>query len=301
MESTHFEISSNKLSRVQKFLSFFTVIIPLFFTVFLFLNFKEYSQYLIMDILLFLLFYFFSSMGISIGYHRYFTHRSFKANRFTKILLAIAGGFAMQGPVLYWATSHRRHHAYSDTEKDLHSPIENGAVNFKSMWHSHIGWLFTSKVTNPVRFSKDLMEDKDLIIINRYYLFIVLLGIFLPSVIAYIIYGNIHAMIEALLWGGILRMFLLHHMSWSLNSFGHVFGTKQFSTKDQSRNIGFLSAISVGESWHNNHHAFPRSAKFGLDRGQFDPAYSVITLLNKVGFIWDVVVPTNEQLNKRRI
>jgi stearoyl-CoA desaturase (delta-9 desaturase) len=209
-------------------------------------------------------------------------------------------GIAAQGPVLFWSSTHRRHHAYSDKDGDIHSPHlhEN---KFSGFIHAHVGWMFTSNVSNPLKFSKDLLRDPDLITINSNYWYIVIGGLVLPGVISLAIHGTGQAFLEAFLWAGVVRMFLAHHVTWSLNSLAHLTGRKDFETGEGSRNLPFLSVISMGESWHNSHHAFPTSARFGIDKWQPDMGYIFIKLLRFFGVVKDVRVPDQSTVDMKRI
>lgn len=278
----------------QKIYAFLTLTIPLLASVVVLASINDYTQYPVMDIILFVIFYLLTTLGISVGYHRLFAHKAYKPNRVVKILFAIMGSLAAQGPVVFWAATHRRHHIFSDKEGDVHSP-RLSKNKLAGLLYAHVGWMLISKVTNPIRFSKDLIKDQDIRIISKYYYGIVLAGILIPGVIAYSVYGTMASFIEGAIWGGLVRMFIVHHITWALNSFAHVIGKQDYKTGDFSRNIAVLSVISMGESWHNNHHAFPKSALFGVGKWQPDPGYWLIKLLEKLNLISGVRMPHNIQ------
>ena len=215
-----------------------------------------------------------TGLGVSTGYHRLLSHRSFKTNRFIKIFFTAGGAMAGQGPPLIWVAHHRRHHRIADKPGDPHSPWFEGEEGvrgaIKGLWHSHLGWLFDTKLTSdPVRYCPDLARDKDIRFISRYFVAFVLGGIVLPGLIGFALAGSVASFFTGMLWGGLVRMFVGNHVTYAVNSIGHYFGNRRFDTPDESRNVAWLSLISFGESWHNNHHAFPRSANHdALVRGR---------------------------------
>jgi stearoyl-CoA desaturase (delta-9 desaturase) len=250
-------------------------------------------------------FYLITSLGVTLGYHRMFTHRAFESSRAFRAVFAVLGSMAIEGSVITWVADHRKHHAFTDAEGDPHSPHLSGpgwwgAV--KGLWHAHVGWLFeTVGTADRERFAPDLVKDRVLSVIDRLFPLWVVLSFAIPFVLGWIIGGGFVAALSALLWGGFVRVFLLHHVTWSINSVCHFFGRKRFDIEDESRNVFWLAPLSMGESWHHNHHAFPTSAFHGLRWWERigDPTGAVIWLLEKVGVVWNVVrVSPERQLAK---
>ncbi len=239
--------------------------------------------------------YVFTCLGVTLGYHRMFTHRAFEASRAFRATIAIIGSMAVEGSVITWVADHRKHHAFTDQEGDPHSPHLSGpgflgAV--RGLWHAHIGWLFETVATaDRQRFAPDLVKDRALQIIDRLFPLWVTLSFAIPFALGWIIGGGFVAAITAFLWGGLVRVFLLHHVTWSINSICHFFGRKRFDLDDESRNVFWLAPLSMGEAWHHNHHAFPTSAFHGLRWWErlSDPTGLVIIVLEKLGLIWNVV------------
>lgn len=233
-------------------------------------------------------------IGIGVGFHRLFTHRSFKTRPFVRAALAIWGSAAAEGPVIEWVATHRRHHQFSDAEGDPHSPHAGrpggwlGA--FRGLFHAHIGWMFGAPMrADENRYAKDLRADPMMRFINRTFVLWVAVGLAFPFGLGVALTGTVGGGLTAMLWGGAVRIVLLHHATFSINSLCHVFGRKSFETGDESRNLAWLAIPTFGEAWHNNHHAFPTSARHGLGRGQIDPSARLIWLLEKTGLAWDVV------------
>ncbi|MCU1345660.1 MAG: stearoyl-CoA 9-desaturase [Acidimicrobiia bacterium] len=246
------------------------------------------------DIVLFLLMYMVIGFGVTVGYHRFFTHRSFAAPRPLKIALAIAGSMAFEGGPIGWVNGHRRHHAFSDTERDPHSPLRFGPTTrskLGAMAHAHMGWLF--KGTPPgCDYAKDLRADRDLVVIDQLFPLWCILSLAAPFFLGWWWAGHVSAGLTALLWAGGVRVFLLHHATWSINSLCHVTGRRPFPTKDNSTNIAALAVVTFGESWHNAHHAFPRSARHGMLPHQWDPAARVIRIFEQLGWATAVRWPS---------
>jgi stearoyl-CoA desaturase (delta-9 desaturase) len=240
-------------------------------------------------------FYIVTALGITLGFHRMFTHRAFKASRPFRAVVAVLGSMAVEGSVITWVADHRKHHAFTDIEGDPHSPhlAGPGLVGaIKGLWHAHVGWLFESVGTaDRERFAPDLVTDRALQVVDKLFFLWVSLGLIIPFALGWIIGGGVGTALTALLWGGLVRVFLLHHVTWSINSVCHFFGRKRFDIEDESRNVFWLAPFSMGEAWHHNHHAFPTSAFHGLRFWErvSDPTGLVITLLEKVGLVWDVV------------
>ncbi len=256
-----------------------------------------------LDIALSATFYVITLHGITVGFHRYFTHGSFKAKRALRIALAVAGQMAIQGPVTRWVADHRRHHAYSDEDGDPHSPWRYGTgftALTKGLWHAHIGWLFDVEQTDQKRFIPDLLADKDLRRVTKLFPAHVALSLLAPPVLGGLITWSWTGALTAFFWASIIRVGLLHHITWSVNSICHTWGTRPFRTKDRAVNVWWLAAISGGESWHNLHHADPTCARHGVDKGQVDSSARLIALFEKAGWAHDVRWPKPERLAARR-
>jgi stearoyl-CoA desaturase (delta-9 desaturase) len=240
-----------------------------------------------------------STLGITVGYHRYFTHGAFRAKRALRIALAIAGGLAAQGPVLIWVADHRRHHAFSDREGDPHSPWLFGTSPLalaRGFWHAHMGWLFGRDKTNIDRFAPDLAADRDLRVVDRLFPLWVVLSLLLPPLLGGLITLSWWGALTAFLWAGLARISFQHHVTWSVNSICHMIGERPFTSRDRSANFWPLAILSMGESWHNTHHADPTSARHGAQRGQIDISARVIWAFEKLGWAWNVRWPTAKRL-----
>jgi stearoyl-CoA desaturase (Delta-9 desaturase) len=259
----------------------------------------------VLDLTLFLTMYLATGLGITVGYHRLFTHRSFRARRPLKIGLAILGGMAVEGSVLQWCATHRRHHAFADQYGDPHSPHLAQAAGVKGvllgLWHAHSGWLFGDEMTSETEYVPDLLADKDLVRIGRSFPLLTVVTFILPPLIGLIATRSFAGMFTAFLWGTLVRILLLHHVTWSINSICHFYGREAYRARDESKNVWALSPISFGESWHNNHHAFPWSARLGLSPWQVDMGWYAIRGLKALGLATDIKVPTPDQLEKRRL
>ncbi len=240
-------------------------------------------------------FYVLTCLGVTLGYHRMFTHRSFESSRAFRAIIAVLGSMAVEGSVIRWVADHRKHHAFTDQHGDPHSPHLSGPGfwgGVKGLWHAHMGWLFESVGTaDRERFAPDLMKDHSLRLIDRLFPLWIALTFAIPFALGWIIGGGIGTALTALLWGGFVRVFLLHHVTWSINSICHFFGRKRFAIEDESRNVFWLAPLSMGEAWHHNHHAFPTSAFHGLRLWErlTDPTGLVIAALEKLGLVWNVV------------
>ena len=246
------------------------------------------------DIAVFLICYMLTGFGVTIGFHRHLTHRAFKAKPWVRGTLAILGSAAIEGPVIAWVADHRKHHAFADVEGDPHSPHVDHGVGLKGalrgLFHAHVGWLFIhTHRGNKERYAPDLMKDPLIRWIDRRFVLWVVLGLLFPFALGGLYGGSLDAALTGLLWGGAVRMLVVHHVTYSINSLCHFFGNQAFDTGDESRNLAWLSFFTFGEAWHNNHHAFPTSYEHGMRRWQFDPSRYVIRGLEKMGLVWDVV------------
>ncbi len=240
-------------------------------------------------------FYVITALGITLGYHRMFTHRSFESSSAFRAIVAGMGSMAMQGSVITWVADHRKHHAFTDQDGDPHTPHGfgpgfSGAVH--GLWHAHVGWLFeTVGTAERERFAPDLLKDRTLRTMDKLFLPMLILGFAVPFGLGWWIGGGLGAALTAVVWGGLVRIFLLHHVTWSINSVCHFFGRRRFDVEDESRNVFWLAPLSMGEAWHHNHHAFPTSAFHGLAfwERMADPTGLLISALEKLGVIWNVV------------
>jgi len=248
--------------------------------------------------------YLLTGAGITVGYHRLFTHRSFETYRGVRYTFAVLGQMAVEGDVLAWVSDHRKHHQFSDQEGDPHSPhagFGDGVVAaLRGLWHAHTGWLFSAAGrADHSRYAKDLLRDRGLRVIAKLFLPLVLFSLAVPAVAGWLLIGGWYGFFAGLFWGGAVRIFLLHHVTFSINSICHFWGRRRFVSRDESRNVWWLSWLSFGESWHNNHHAFPTSAFHGLRRTEIDPGGWLIWLLERVGLAWNVVrIPPEYQARK---
>jgi stearoyl-CoA desaturase (delta-9 desaturase) len=248
--------------------------------------------------------YLLTGLGITVGFHRLFTHRSFKTSPALRALLGALGSAAVEGPVIEWVANHRKHHQFSDLPGDPHSPhVEHGngwRGALRGLFHAHVGWLFNGDpMADEERYAKDLLADPVVRFIDRTFLLWVLAGLAFPFGLGFALTGTIVGGLAGLLWGGAVRIFFLHHSTFSINSLCHFFGRQRFATGDESRNLLWLALPTLGEAWHNNHHAFPTSARHGLRWWQLDPSAWLIAGLERVGLVWDVVrVAPERQLTK---
>lgn len=256
----------------------------------------------VIDIILLLGMYILTSLGITLGYHRYFAHHSFKTSTTIKVIFGILGSMSCQGPLIYWVASHRRHHRYSDISGDLHSPYINRNQPmgwWQGFYHSHMGWTYSHELTNSFLFAKDLVLDKTISTVNKYYYLWVLLGLIIPSIIEGIITWSWSGVLRGFLWGGLLRLFLVHHSSWTIGSIAHIYGSSPFSNHDNSKNNFWIALPTLGEGWHNNHHAFPNSAFHGLEWWQVDVTGLVIRTLQLLDLAWDVKRPSSSMIQAK--
>lgn len=246
----------------------------------------------LLDVAIFVGLYLPIGLGITVGYHRLLTHRSFKTAPWLRGLFTILGTMAVEGSVIAWVADHRKHHACSDKPGDPHSPHGHGdgvRGALRGLLHAHVGWLFAAGGrSNAERYAPDLLADPLIVFVDKTFVVWSLLGLALPFGLGYAFGGTLGAALNALLWGGAVRIFLMHHVTYSINSICHFHGRRDYSTTDRSRNVFWLSLLSLGESWHNNHHAFPTSAFHGLRRREIDFSGILIAALERVGLAWDV-------------
>jgi stearoyl-CoA desaturase (Delta-9 desaturase) len=256
-----------------------------------------------LDLLIAAVMYLVTSHGITVGYHRFFTHGSFKAVRSVKVALAVAGSLAIEGPVLRWVADHRRHHAFSDRQGDPHSPWRYGETVpalVRGLFHAHVGWLFDLERTNPRRYTPDLLADRDLVRISRLFPVFVGVSALLPAALGGLISWSWQGALTAFFWGSLVRISLLHHVTWSINSICHTIGARPFRSRDRSGNVWWLALLSNGESWHNLHHADPTCARHGVLPGQIDSSAGLIAAFERFGWAREVRWPRTERLEARR-
>jgi stearoyl-CoA desaturase (delta-9 desaturase) len=252
-------------------------------------------------------FYVFTCLGVTLGYHRMFTHRAFESSRAFRAIIAVIGSMAVEGSVITWVADHRKHHAFTDQIGDPHSPHLSGpgfSGAVKGLWHAHIGWLFESVGTaDRERFAGDLVKDGVLRAVDKLFWVWVILSMAIPFAIGWAIGGGLGTALTALLWGGFVRIFLLHHVTWSVNSICHFVGRRRFDIEDESRNVFWLAPLSMGEAWHHNHHAFPTSAYHGLRFWErlTDPTGLVISALERLGLVWNVVRVSPERQQAKQL
>jgi stearoyl-CoA desaturase (delta-9 desaturase) len=240
-----------------------------------------------------------SILGVTVGFHRYFTHGSFRARRGLRIALAVAGSLAVQGAVTEWVADHRRHHAFSDREGDPHSPWLFGtspAALAKGFWHAHMGWVFGGEKTNAARFAPDLLADPDIRAVDRLFPLLTTISLALPAVLGGLISWSWWGALTGFFWAGLVRVSFLHHVTWSVNSICHMIGSRPFTSRDKAANFWPLAILSMGESWHNSHHADPTCARHGVLRGQIDVSARLIWIFEKLGWARQVRWPTRQRL-----
>ncbi len=256
------------------------------------------------DVVIAVLMFVISGHGVTVGFHRLFTHRSFKANRGLKIGLAVAGSLAIEGPVIRWVADHRRHHKYSDRDGDPHSPWRYGETVpalIKGMFYAHMGWMFDVEQTNQRQYAPDLIKDPDIRAVSRAFPWLVAISLLLPAMLGGLLSWSWQGALTGFFWGTLVRVGLLHHITWSINSICHAIGERPFASRDKSGNVWWLAFLSMGESWHNLHHADPTCARHGVLKGQIDSSARLIWLFEKLGWARDVRWPSAERVQSRRV
>ena len=249
-----------------------------------------------------------TALGITVGYHRLFTHKSFTAVAPVRYILAALGSMAVQGPVIEWAGAHRKHHQHADGEHDPHSPHHHAGGEFaatlmgtlKGFYHAHMGWMLAGHQRGLARYTKDLREDRVVAAANRHFKFWVIMGLVIPAVLGGVLTMTFKGALLGLLWGGLVRILVNHHITWSVNSICHLWGTSPFVSHDESRNNAIVGVLAMGEGWHNNHHAFPTSARHGLRWWELDVSYWVIRGLVVLRLASHVKVPSAEKMAARK-
>jgi stearoyl-CoA desaturase (delta-9 desaturase) len=256
------------------------------------------------DVVIAVVMYAIAGHGITVGFHRYFTHGAFKASRSLKIGLAVAGSLAIEGPVIRWVADHRKHHKFSDKDGDPHSPWRYGnnlPALMKGLFYAHMGWLFDEEQTPQKTYAPDLLKDPDLVRVSRAFPYITAFSLIFPAVVGGLWSMSIAGALTAFFWASLVRVALLHHVTWSINSICHAMGERPFKSRDRSGNVWWLSVLSMGEAWHNFHHADPTSARHGVLRFQFDTSARVIWFFEKFGWAHDVRWPKPERIESRRV
>ncbi len=253
------------------------------------------------DVAILLVFYAIAGFGVTIGYHRMLTHRAFQTKKPVEYAFAIAGSMSLQGSVLDWVADHRKHHAHTDQEGDPHSPHVGGGHGVRGLFHAHMGWLFeTHGQADWKKYARDLYEDDGMRRINRAFQLIALYSLLAPALVGFVAHGfTLEGALRGLVWGGLVRVFLLHHVTWSINSICHFFGKRRFEVEDHSTNVAWLAIFSLGEAWHHNHHAFPRSAAHGLKWYELDISDLVIRGMERTGLAWNVIRITPERQEQK--
>jgi len=249
-----------------------------------------------------------TAMGITVGFHRLCTHASFKTPAPIRYLFAAAGSMAVQGPVIGWCAEHRKHHQHSDSEGDPHSPHmgPNGSwgeglwATLRGAFHSHVGWLFSGRTRGLGKYTRDLRRDRALVLADRQFHLWVLAGLVIPAVLGGLITMSWMGVLLGFLWGGLVRILVVHHITWSVNSICHIWGSRPFESHDESRNNPIVGLLAMGEGWHNNHHAFPASARHGLRWWEFDASYLLIRAMALIGLAKDVRVPDRSRIESKR-
>jgi stearoyl-CoA desaturase (Delta-9 desaturase) len=255
------------------------------------------------DLAILAVMYLITAVGVTVGFHRLLTHRAFQTYPWLERTFAVMGSLSVQGSVMDWVADHRKHHAHTDREGDPHSPHVGHGSGLSGLWHAHVGWLMeTQGQADWKRYAPELYEDPAMRRIGRRFPLLVLLSLLIPTVAGYVLDGfTLRGALLGYIWGGLVRIFLVHHITWSVNSICHFFGSRRFDIEDRSTNVGWLSVLSLGESWHHNHHAFPRSAYHGLRWWEIDPSGLIISTLRRLGLAWNVVRITPERQRAKTV
>jgi stearoyl-CoA desaturase (Delta-9 desaturase) len=243
------------------------------------------------DLAILAVMYLVTAVGVTVGYHRLLTHRAFQTHPWLERTFAVLGSLSVQGSVMDWVADHRKHHAHTDREGDPHSPHVGHGSGLAGLWHAHAGWLLeTQGQADWKRYASELYEDPAMRRIGRRFPILVVLSLLIPTAAGFALHGfTLQGALRGYVWGGLVRIFLVHHVTWSVNSVCHFFGRRRFEIDDRSTNVSWLALLSLGESWHHNHHAFPRSAYHGLRRWEIDPSGLIISAMSRLGLAWNVV------------
>jgi stearoyl-CoA desaturase (delta-9 desaturase) len=255
------------------------------------------------DLTIMVVMYLITAVGVTVGYHRLLTHRAFATYPWMERTFAVMGSLSLQGSVMDWVADHRKHHAHTDQEGDPHSPHVGHGSGLAGLWHAHVGWLLeTQGQADWKRYAAELYEDPAMRKIGRRFPLLAVLSLLIPTLAGFAVHGfTLDGALRGLVWGGLVRIFFVHHITWSVNSVCHFFGSRRFDIEDRSTNVGWLAVLSLGESWHHNHHAFPRSAYHGLRWWEIDPSGLIIAGMQRVGLAWNVVRITPERQRSRAL
>jgi stearoyl-CoA desaturase (delta-9 desaturase) len=255
------------------------------------------------DLAIMAVMYLITAVGITVGFHRLLTHRAFQTHAWLERTFAVLGSLSVQGSVMDWVADHRKHHAHTDREGDPHSPHVGHGSGLAGLWHAHVGWLLeTQGQADWKRYAPELYEDPAMRRIGRRFPVLVAVSLLAPTLAGYVLHGfTLSGAAQGLVWGGLVRIFFVHHITWSVNSVCHFFGSRRFDIEDRSTNVGWLALVSLGESWHHNHHAFPRSAYHGLRWWELDPSGLIISGMERFGLAWNVVRITAERQRARTL
>ncbi len=243
-----------------------------------------------------------TAVGITVGYHRLFCHKAFETNPVVKAILGVLGSMAVEGSIMKWVSVHRCHHQHSDCTPDPHSPHKNGTgfLNMlRGIWHAHVGWIFQGDPKDLSRYATDLVRDRVIRVVSKLWGLWAIMGLVVPAVLGGLLTMSWIGVLLGFIWGGLIRIFLVHHVTWSINSVCHIWGSRPFRSHDESRNNFVFGVLGLGEGWHNNHHAFPTSARHGLRWWELDLSYVFIRALALVGLAWDVRVPNRERIEAK--
>jgi stearoyl-CoA desaturase (Delta-9 desaturase) len=297
------------MSRAQRYTNLAAVVLPLLaFVLAVVLLWNRIVGW--HDLVLLGTLYVLTGLGITVGFHRMLTHRAFQTSTTVERIFAVLGSLAVQGSVIQWVSDHRKHHAHTDEEDDPHSPhagFAGGGVRgtLRGLFHAHVGWILTEHGgDNRAKYAPDLLEDPGIRRISDNFHLLALASLALPAALGFALTGGtLKGALTGLLWGGFVRIFLLHHVTWSINSICHFFGTRRFDVDDHSTNVFWLALPSFGEAWHHNHHTFPRSAEHGLKRWEraMDPSAGLIWVLERCGLVWNVVRITPERQREKTL
>jgi stearoyl-CoA desaturase (Delta-9 desaturase) len=296
-------VTSDYLRKIYRRLSLATIAIPLMGTV-LAISLLWYDPIQPVQIVLLIVMYALTILGIEVGYHRHFSHRAFQATTTVRVALAIIGSMAAQGGVLFWVAHHRCHHQYTDRPNDPHSPHLHGngiGGRVKGFWHAHGGWVLEGEIPNTVLFAKELLRDRAISKVNQLQHIWVLLGLAIPAVLGGIFTQSWLGVLQGFLWGGLVRIFIGQQVMNCTNSICHIYGGHPYDSGDRSTNNIWLAILSMGQSWHNNHHAFPSSAIAGLHWWQIDPGTWLVRVLEALGLVWNVKAPTVNLMEAKKI
>jgi len=298
----HVVVDDDRLQATQRRLAWTIILVPFLGTVAA-IAFAFYRPVSPADAALLAVMYVLTTLGITVGFHRHFAHRAFQARPALSAARGILGSMAAQGTLVYWVATHRRHHQFAEQGLDPHSPyVHDGKPigRWRGFWHSHVGWMLESRMTNTAKFARDLIRDPLLFRVNELYAVWVALGLALPAAVGGALTGSWEGALSGFLWGGMVRLFLAHHMMWASGSTAHMFGTRPFVTADQSTNNALLAIPTLGEGWHNNHHAFPASSRFSLRWWQIDMGGWAIRGFEALGWAWGTHAPSEEMIERRR-